>query len=144
MPTEKDKRVDAGRRRSRWRHRLRDWPLVELVYRIVVAVVGFAVLLVGVVAIPYPGPGWAIVFVGLAVLASEFSWAQKVLNYVRSRYDAVLAWFARKSLWMRGLGVAFTAAIVVATLWLLGVVNWSADLMGVEQPWLSSPIALLS
>lgn len=109
-----------------------------------VAGVGFPVVAVGIVAIPYPGPGWAIVFVGLAILASEFAWARKFLKYVRTRYDAVMAWFARRSLWMQALSVAFTAAVVVATLWLLGVVHWSAGLVGIEQPWLTSPIALHS
>lgn len=143
---ENELRADGGARRrwARWRHRLRDWPVVEFGYRIAVAVIGFTVLAVGIVAIPYPGPGWAIVFVGLAILASEFAWARRFLKYVRNRYDAVMAWFARRDLWIQALSVAFTAAVVVATLWLLGVVDWSAGLVGIEQPWLTSPIALHS
>ena len=42
---------------------------------------------VGIVAIPYPGPGWAIIFVGLAILATEFEWAHRLLRYTRERYD---------------------------------------------------------
>ena len=41
--------------------------------------VGLLVLGVGILAIPYPGPGWAIVFIGLAILATEFEWARKLL-----------------------------------------------------------------
>ena len=40
--------------------------------------------LVGILAIPYPGPGWAIVFVGLGILATEFEWARQLLAYARS------------------------------------------------------------
>ena len=65
---------------------------------------------VGIVAIPYPGPGWAIVFLGLAILATEFSAAQRVLNYVRARYDAVMAWFKRQHIAVQAVGTAFTAA----------------------------------
>ncbi len=41
-----------------------------------------------------------------------------------------------------GEGVALTGTIVVATLWLLGAVGWSAGLVGLEHEWLKSPIGL--
>lgn len=133
---------DAKRRLARWREGLRDRPLAELAYRIVIGVVGTLVLLVGIVTIPYPGPGWAVVFLGLAILASEFSFARKVLRYVRARYDKVMAWFARQHVAVKGLGAAFTGVVVIATLWLLGAAGWAADLVGLEQSWLKSPIGL--
>ena len=83
---------------ARWRDRLRDRPDAEFGYRIVVAVIGLVVLAVGILAIPYPGPGWAIVFVGLAILATEFDWARRLLAYTRERYDKVMAWFKRRVL----------------------------------------------
>ena len=130
------------RRWARWRNRLRDRPAVEFAYRIVVALIGLVVLVVGIVAIPYPGPGWAIVFIGLAVLATEFDWSRRLLAYTRRRYDAVMAWFRRQGRWVQALGAALTAAVVVTTLWLLGAVGWSADLIGIEHEWLKSPIGL--
>lgn len=125
-------------RRERLRHR----PVVDFAYRAVVGVVGLAVLAVGIVAIPYPGPGWAIVFVGLAILASEFYWAHRTLSFTRDRYDKVMAWFRRQGRWVQALGAVFTAAVVVATLWLFGAVGWSAGLLGFDHPALDSPIGL--
>jgi uncharacterized protein (TIGR02611 family) len=130
------------RRWARWRDRLRDRPAAEFGYRIAVAVIGLVVLAVGILAIPYPGPGWAIVFVGLAILATEFDWARRLLAYTRQRYDKVMAWFRRQGLWVQAMGAAFTAAIVVGTLWLFGVVGWSAGLVGLDHEWLKSPIGL--
>jgi uncharacterized protein (TIGR02611 family) len=130
------------RRWARWRDRLRDKPVAEFGYRITVAIIGLAVLAVGILAIPYPGPGWAIVFVGLAILATEFEWARRLLAYTRKRYDKVMAWFRRQGRWVQAAGTALTGAIVVATLWLLGALGWSAGLAGVEQEWLKSPIGL--
>ena len=130
------------RRWARWRDRLRDRPAAEFGYRIAVAVIGLVVLAVGILAIPYPGPGWAIVFVGLAILATEFDWARRLLAYTRQRYDKVMAWFRRQGLWVQTMGAAFTAAIVVGTLWLFGVVGWSAGLVGLDHQWLKSPIGL--
>ena len=40
------------------------------------------------------------------------------------------------------MSAAFTGAVVVATLWLLGAIGWSAGLVGLEQDWLESPIGL--
>jgi uncharacterized protein (TIGR02611 family) len=53
--------------------------------RTAVTVVGFAVVLIGVVLIPLPGPGWLIVFGGLAILATEYVWAQRLLSYSKRR-----------------------------------------------------------
>jgi uncharacterized protein (TIGR02611 family) len=130
------------RRWARWRDRLRERPAAEFGYRILVAIIGLAILAVGIVAIPYPGPGWAIVFAGLAILATEFNAAKRVLKWVRVRYDAVMAWFGRQHIAVKGLGALFTGAVVVATLWLLGAVGWSAGLVGLEHELLKSPIGL--
>jgi len=130
------------RRWARWRDRLREKPAAEFGYRIVVAVVGLMVLAIGILAIPYPGPGWAIVFLGLAILATEFDWARRLLAYTRKRYDKVMDWFKRQGPWVKALGAGLTAAVVVSTLWLLGALSWSAELVGLEHELLKSPIGL--
>lgn len=136
------KASDVKRRWARWRDQLRDRPKAEFSYRIAVAVIGLAILGVGILAIPYPGPGWAIVFVGLGILATEFDWARRLLAYARERYVKVMDWFKRQGLWVQVLGAAFTAVVVVATLWLLGAVGFFADLVGLEHELLKSPIGL--
>lgn len=133
---------DRKRAWARWRDELRERPAVDLGYRVVVGVVGLAVLAVGIVAIPYPGPGWAIVFIGLAILATEFTWARHALTWTRERYDRVMEWFKGQGLWVQALGAIFTAAVVFGTLWLLGALAWSAALVGIEWPWLRSPLGI--
>jgi uncharacterized protein (TIGR02611 family) len=135
-------RPDRKRRWARWRDALRDRPAVDFTYRVVVGIVGLAVLGVGILAIPYPGPGWAIVFIGLAILATEFRWARLALKFTRERYGQAMAWFKRQGLWVQALGVAFTAAVVLGTLWLLGALAWAAGLVGLGQSWLKSPVGL--
>jgi uncharacterized protein (TIGR02611 family) len=136
------KASDVKRRWARWRDRLRERPKAEFGYRLAIAVIGLAILGVGILAIPYPGPGWAIVFVGLGILATEFDWARRLLAYARERYDTVMAWFKAQGLWVQVLGAAFTAAVVVATLWLLGALGFFADLVGLEHKLFKSPIGL--
>ncbi|AWT53871.1 TIGR02611 family protein [Mycolicibacterium smegmatis] len=131
--------------RDQWVHqreRLRKRPLANFVYRSVIGVVGTVVLAVGVVAIPYPGPGWAIVFLGLAILATEFRFAEVALRFIRRRYDEVMAWFARQHIAVKALGAGFTAAVVLVTLWGLGALYWAGGLVGFEPAWLKSPIGI--
>jgi uncharacterized protein (TIGR02611 family) len=133
---------DIKRRWARGRDRLRERPVADFVYRVVVAVVGTVVLAVGIVAIPYPGPGWAIVFLGLAILATEFRAAQVALHWVKLRYEAVMAWFARQHIAVKALSAAFTGLVVVASLWGLGALYWAGGLIGFEPAWLQSPIGI--
>jgi uncharacterized protein (TIGR02611 family) len=130
------------RRWARWRDRLRDHRMAEFTYRIGVAVVGLTVFAVGVVAIPYPGPGWAILFVGLGILATEFEWARRLLAYAKTRYDKAMAWFSEQHIAIQAIGALFTFVVVVGTLWLLGAADWTAELFGIDWPWLNSPIGL--
>ena len=68
-----------------WRRRIRAHPTAHRIYRGAVGVVGAVVLVVGLIAVPAPGPGWLIVFVGLAIWASEFEFAQRLLRWGRAR-----------------------------------------------------------
>jgi len=58
--------------------------------RIAVSIVGFTVVIVGIILLPLPGPGWAIIFGGLAILATEYVWARRLLNFAKEKVgDAV-------------------------------------------------------
>ena len=142
MKQDEDERPSIRRRWARWRDRLRERRRAEFVYRIVVGVVGLVVLAVGILAIPYPGPGWAIVFIGLGILATEFDWARRLLAHAKERYDKAMDWFHDQHIAIQVLGGIFTALIVAATLWLFGAVDWTAELVGIDWPWLNSPIGL--
>jgi len=137
--------ADSGSDRRRWskrRDRLRERPLADFCYRVLVAIVGLTVLLVGGAAIPYPGPGWAIVFLGLAILATEFYWARRTLTFTRARYDTAMTWLRRQPWLVQATGAVLTAAVVVFTLWFFGAIDWLATLVGLEHPMLRSPIGL--
>jgi hypothetical protein len=57
--------------------------IVRFGRRIVVFVVGFSLIVLGIILIPLPGPGWAVVFAGLAVLSTEFTWAERLLHWAK-------------------------------------------------------------
>jgi uncharacterized protein (TIGR02611 family) len=51
--------------------------------RLAVAVVGTAVVLLGIVMIVVPGPATLVIPGGLAILATEFLWARRLLGCLR-------------------------------------------------------------
>jgi uncharacterized protein (TIGR02611 family) len=107
----------------------------------VVGVVGTAVLIAGIVAIPYPGPGWLILFAGLAILGTEFQRAQRVLRWTRARYDSWTAWLRRQRPVVRLAVVGGTGVFVLVTLWLVNVFGVVAGWAGVQWDWVRSPMA---
>ena len=62
--------------------------------RYVKIVFGFTLLVLGVVMIVTPGPGWLVILGGLGVLAAEFVWARRLLDRLKKEggrlRDAVL------------------------------------------------------
>ncbi len=141
MSTSPPKVRRAGGGFRGWRSRIDHNPTMRSSYRIVIGTVGTIVLIVGIIAIPYPGPGWLIVFAGLGILATEFAWARRVLRFTRRKYDAWTAWLGRQSMPVRLLVLGLTGLIVVVTLYLLNAFSLLAGLVGLEQwTWLQSPL----
>ena len=57
--------------------------------RVIRVVVGFTLLIVGVLLLVLPGPGWVTIFFGLALLAAEFAWARRLLDRLKSTANQV-------------------------------------------------------
>ena len=55
--------------------------------RLVVIVIGFTILAAGIAMIVLPGPAVIVIPVGLAILATEFIWARRLLDRVRERIE---------------------------------------------------------
>lgn len=122
-----------------YRDRIARRPTLELVYRVGVAVVGTVVFVVGVITIPFPGPGWALVFAGIGILATEFAVARRALVWLRDRYRRGMAWYISRGPFVQVIAFLATCALVVATLWVLGTFGLVGDWIGVDWQWLHSP-----
>jgi hypothetical protein len=57
--------------------------LLRQVRRVIIFVFGISVLVVGIVMIVAPGPAVVVIPLGLAILATEFVWAQRVLHRLK-------------------------------------------------------------
>ena len=112
-----------------FRERVRSTRTGRATLQLVVGIIGAAVVLLGIVLIPFPGPGWLIVLAGLAILAVEFVWAERLLAFTRGVLERWWHWLGRQHILVRLLaglaGMAFVATVVVLSLkYSLGVNVW--------------------
>jgi uncharacterized protein (TIGR02611 family) len=102
---------------------------LEVAYRVVVAILGFAIIASGLALIPLPGPGWLIVFAGLAVLSTEFAWAERLLRFARTKVAGWTDWVIHQPLGVRSMiglvGLAFVAGAVFLYDAVVGFPSWT-------------------
>jgi uncharacterized protein (TIGR02611 family) len=75
--------MNSEAKTHRWRDQLNarlGLDKMPVVRKVVYSVVGFTVILIGIVMIVLPGPAIVIIPLGLAILATEFAWARKILR----------------------------------------------------------------
>ncbi len=100
---------------------------LHLTWRAIVFFAGVAIITAGIAGLVLPVlPGWALLFVGFAVLATEFVWAQRLLLWARQQAaraagQAVGPRSRRRNLMMLVIMVAVCAVAVAWVLWRYGV-----------------------
>lgn len=108
--------------------------------RIGITVGGGILLIVGIIAIPYPGPGWLIVFAALGILAQEYTWAKRLLVYAKNHYDQFEAWVKQQGIMVKIFLFLLTSTVVVLTLWLLNAYGLMNEWLNLGQDWVESPL----
>ena len=124
MPEEQRQDLLERLRNRRERHAERG-----KLYRTGFAIAGFLVLVLGIVLVPLPGPGLLVVAVGLAMLALEFRWAERMLERAVRRLDAATDVAKRATPIQRALGVV--VLLLGAATTLAAVVLWDIPLLPV-------------
>ena len=66
--------------------------LLKPIRQLIIFVMGMSVLIVGIAMIVLPGPATVVIPAGLAILATEFVWAQRWLKYLKRRAQEVADW----------------------------------------------------
>ena len=56
---------------------------VAQVRRVFLIVVGFTLLLLGIIMLFTPGPGTPVILIGLGLLAAEFVWARRLMERIK-------------------------------------------------------------
>jgi hypothetical protein len=100
---------------------------------VVIAVLGGLLTLSGIALLVLPGPGFVLVAAGLAVLATQFEWARKPLEYAKGKAEGGIHEVGRS--WWRA-AFAVLCALVLVT---VGVVV----LVGVDLPFTNAFTAVV-
>ncbi|MEO6998891.1 MAG: TIGR02611 family protein [Terracoccus sp.] len=132
--------LDADEDRWSWRAKLRRNPATHMAYRVAVGLVGGVVTVGGLIMVPAPGPGWLVVFFGLVILASEFEFAQRVLDFARKQVSRWNAWVMGQPIWVRGLVALVTLTLVWALFWAYFAWQGVPDLV---PDWIQGPLEQL-
>ena len=75
------------------RRRIDRRPALRRAYRVSVAVLGGTIAILGLLLVPLPGPGWLVVFLGLAILGTEFAWAKRLAAFTKRQLARFWAWW---------------------------------------------------
>ncbi|PVE04907.1 TIGR02611 family protein [Streptomyces scopuliridis] len=106
---------------------------LHLSWQVGVFVVGLAVVVAGVFMLVLPGPGWLVIFGGMAIWATEFVWAQLVLRWTRRKVTeaaqkALDPKVRRRNIILTTVGLVIIAVLVGIYLWKFGIVMpWKID-----------------
>jgi uncharacterized protein (TIGR02611 family) len=110
--------------------------IIGLVTKVVITIVGTLVILVGIVLSGpgVPGPGFVVIVFGLAILSTEFEWAERLLKRARAWLERMRdkardmdPAVRRRRILLTLLAVAVVSAAVGAYLWYYDWPGYAVD-----------------
>ncbi|MFJ7943460.1 TIGR02611 family protein [Streptomyces sp. NPDC096354] len=99
-------------------------------WQVGVFVVGLAVVVAGIIMLPLPGPGWLVIFGGMAIWATEFVWAQLVLRWTRRKVTEAAQKALDPKVRRRNIILTVVGLVIIAVL--VGIYVWK---FGITMPW---------
>ncbi|MFE1250092.1 TIGR02611 family protein [Streptomyces sp. NPDC058766] len=104
--------------------------LLHVSWQVGVFVIGLAVVVAGIIMLPLPGPGWVVIFGGMAIWATEFVWAQLVLRWTKRKVTEAAHRALDPRVRRRNIILTTVGLVIVAVL--VGVYVWK---FGIAMPW---------
>ncbi|MEU3851463.1 TIGR02611 family protein [Streptomyces sp. NPDC029554] len=104
--------------------------LLHVSWQVGVFIVGLAVVVAGIIMLPLPGPGWVVIFGGMAIWATEFVWAQLVLRWTKRKVTEAAQRALDPKVRRRNIILTTIGLIIVGVL--IGIYVWK---FGIVMPW---------
>ncbi|MET9394001.1 TIGR02611 family protein [Streptomyces sp. NPDC006624] len=104
--------------------------LLHVSWQVGVFVIGLAVVVTGIIMLPLPGPGWVVIFGGMAIWATEFVWAQLVLRWTKRKVTEAAQRALDPKVRRRNIILTTVGLVIVAIL--VGIYVWK---FGIAMPW---------
>lgn len=105
---------------------------LDTAWRGIILVVGLTIVGIGIFFLLFPGPGWAVIFFGLIVLATEYAWAQRMLNPLREFSSHLVRLFVSREYRAKRSNVILIVTIVVVVIAYAYWAKWGATMRGFE------------
>ncbi|WNM34005.1 TIGR02611 family protein [Streptomyces sp. Li-HN-5-11] len=128
--TETDESQDRRGLGSRAPEFIRSRRVLHLSWQVGVFVIGLAVVGGGIVLLPLPGPGWVVIFGGMAIWATEFVWAQLVLRWTKRKVTDAAQRALDPEVRRRNIVLTTTGLVIAGVL--AGIYVWK---FGLVMPW---------
>ncbi|CAD5929306.1 MULTISPECIES: TIGR02611 family protein [Streptomyces] len=103
---------------------------LHLSWQVGVFVVGLGVVVAGVLMLVLPGPGWLVIFGGMAIWATEFVWAQLVLRWTKRKVTEAAQRALDPKVRRRNIILTTVGLVIMAVL--VGIYVWK---FGLALPW---------
>ncbi|MEU0676738.1 TIGR02611 family protein [Streptomyces sp. NPDC006172] len=104
--------------------------VLHLSWQVGIFIVGLAVVIAGIIMLPLPGPGWVVIFGGMAIWATEFVWAQLVLRWTKRKVTEAAQRALDPRVRKRNIILTSIGLVVIGAI--LGFYVWK---FGFEMPW---------
>ncbi|HET9649898.1 MAG TPA: PGPGW domain-containing protein [Microlunatus sp.] len=122
--------IEPEEDRWRWRRRIRQDPRKLFFYRWAVGFAGLFFIVLGLVTGPLPGPGGIpLVLLGLAVWASEFEWAHKLMMWFKVQLHRYRGWPAKRKVVFWICFITACGLLGYLYLLLIGFPSWMPQFM---------------
>lgn len=114
-----------GRRNS-----IRTNRTLDAAWRTVIFVVGLTIVVLGIFFLLFPGPGWAVIILGLIILATEYAWAQRLLNPVKAFTSRLAQLVMSREYREKRMNIILVATMITITLAYAYWAKWGATMQG--------------
>jgi len=105
---------------------------LDATWRGIILVLGLTIVGLGIFFLLFPGPGWAVILIGLIILATEYAWAQRLLNPVQEFSSRIARLVVSQEYRVRRSNVILVVTFVLVTIAYAYWARWGATMQGFE------------
>ena len=105
---------------------------LDTTWRAIILVVGLTLVGLGVFFLLFPGPGWAVIIIGLVILATEYAWAKRLLDPVKEFSSRIARLVVSEEFRTRRSNVILIISFVVVTIAYAYWAKYGATMQGFE------------
>ena len=103
---------------------------LDAAWRTVILVVGLTIVGLGTFFLLFLGPGWAVIVLGLIILATEYAWAQRLLNPLKAFTSRLALLVMSREFRENRMKVILVTTMIIITLAYAYWSKWGATMQG--------------